>query len=235
VRFLAPLRSFAALAALTFLPASSTRAADAPGSSPAQDATAPAAATSLPAPAPAAVHLEAPTFLFSRYSTVSSSSFYAVCGLGRASLVLGVVDNPHTGYREVIGGGLSQLAWGQQAIAVALAGAAASDSKYLQVYVLPSFILGRLRLSGAIEWYQPLERAGVHQLDVNPMTLLVPLTSRLALGAFSTLGVTAGAPLRLRAGPVLQLGIASSALRLECARNVSGSSSELRMTAQVGF
>lgn len=221
--------------AMLILPASSARAGDALALLAAQDATAQAAAASLPAPATATVHLEGPSFLFSRYSTVGSSSLYGVYGLGRASIVLGVVANPRTGYREVIGGGASQIAWGPQAIAVAVTGAAASDSRYLQVYVLPSFILGRLNLSGAIEWYLPLQRAGVQQLDVNPMTLLVPLTSRVGLGAFYALHVAAGAAPRLRAGPVLQLGVASAVLRIECARNVSGASSEVRVAAQVSF
>ncbi len=227
-------RFLAALATLILL-ASSAHAGDAPGMSPAQDAAAPAPAPSPPALATATIHFEGPTFLFLRYSTGSASSLYAAYGLGRASIVVGVVDDLRTGDREVIGGGVSRIAWGPQAIVVALAGAAASGSKYLQAYVVPSFVLGRLNLSGTIVWSQPLDRGGVRELDVDPLTVLVPLPSWIGLGAFYTLDVTAGATPRQRAGPVLQLGVGSAEFRVEWARNISDSSGEMRIVAQVSF
>jgi len=176
-----------------------------------------------------------PSFLYARYATSSSSSLYVGYTLGPAALVFGAVVNPRTGYRELIGGGVSRAMWGRQSITVAFAAAEATESRYLQGYLLPAFALGRVSISGTLELYEPLESGGTRQFDVNPGTVLLRVTDRVALGGCYALGLTSGAGPRHRAGPVLQLAIPRGALTLELLRGVARAKSEVRMSIEAAF
>lgn len=125
--------------------------------------------------------------------------------------------------------------WGRQSVTVALAAADATESDYLQGYVLPSFVLGRLSIGGTLEVYEPLEPAGVRQFDINPATVLLKVTDQVALGGCYALGLTAGSGPRHRAGPVLQLAIPRGALTLELLRGVERTRSEVRMSIEAAF
>jgi len=81
----------------------------------------------------------------------------------------------------------------------------ATESEYLQTYVTPSLSRGPLTFSGTIEWYEPIERSGTRQLDVNPVSLGVRLSKGFGLGAVYPLGLAKGSPAKRRAGPMLLL------------------------------
>lgn len=185
--------------------------------------------------APAALSFAGPSFLFARYATRGASSLYAARGLGHASVVFGMVENSRTGYHELIGGAVSRISWGRQAVSVALAVASASDSKYLQIYLVPSCNVGRFELAGTIEGYEPLQRAGVRQLDVNPIGLIAHLSKRVGVGAFYALSLATGEPPRQRAGPALEIELPSAVLRIEGVFNLKGAASELRVAASMSL
>jgi hypothetical protein len=182
-----------------------------------------------------AVYLATGSFIVARYATVSSASLYAGYGFGPAGIVVGAVDNPRSGYRELIGGVVSRVVWGAQAVTIAVASADASDGLYLQTYVVPSLRFRSVSIGGTIEWYQPLEHRAVEQLDVNPLGFTVSLTERLAIGGLYTIAFTEGGPSRQRAGGVVQVSVPHGAVRLEILRTIARSRSEFRFGLEAGF
>jgi hypothetical protein len=195
------------------------------------------ATTSATAQAPTGQELRWDTrnFLFARYATASASSLYAGFGSGKAGMFFGMVENPRSGYHELIGGAVSRIVWGRQAVTVAFGAADASDSKYLQSYIVPSFVMGSFSLSGTIEVYVPVQASGTRQLDVSPVTLLVHPRPRVGVGAFYGLGVATGVAPRHRAGPVVEFALPPGALKVELVRNLARASNEVRMSFRVSF
>jgi hypothetical protein len=179
--------------------------------------------------------MSAGSFIVARYSAKGASSLYAGYGMGSAGLFVAAVVNPHSGYREMVGGVVSTLSWREQALTLALAIADATDAQYVQAYVVPNLVKGRFQFSGTIEWYEPLESEGVHQLDVNPLTLAYTLVSGLRLGASYTLAWTEGDETAQRAGPVLQVGIPRGQVYGEVLRRFQHHDWELRIGSQLGF
>lgn len=175
------------------------------------------------------------SFIVARYSAKGASSLYAGYGMGSAGLFVAAVINPHSGYREMVGGLVSTLFWREQALTLALATADATDANYLQAYVVPNLVGGKFQFSGTIEWYEPLESAGVRQLDVNPLTLAYSLIPGLRLGAAYTLSWTEWDETAQRAGPVLQVGIPRGQVYFETLRRFQQKDWEVRIGSQLGF
>lgn len=175
------------------------------------------------------------SFVVARYASVSASSLYAGYSLGPFGVLLAAVHNPRSGYSEIVGGLVTRVAAGRQATHVAVAVADASDGRYVQTYLVPSLSLPGFNLSGTLEWYEPLDARGVRQLDVNPVTLLVPLHRRIGLGVAYTLALAEGDENRQRAGPVLQVVIPSGTLYAEILRSVHNSKDEIRVGLQAAF
>ncbi len=181
------------------------------------------------------LHLETRSFLLARYATASASSLYAAYGFGKVGLVMGIVENPRTGYNELIVGALSRIAWGRQSVITGLALAGASDSAYLQAYLVPSLSLASLSLSANIEWYEPLQDRGVRQLDLNPVTVSVHLGPRVDLGGAYALYLANGGAAHHRAGPAIQYALARGSLKVELLRSLTRSSTEVRVSIHAGF
>ena len=151
------------------------------------------------------LRLDTPSFVFARYATASAASLYGARGFGPVGGFVGMVQNRKTQYRELIAGMYTQVNWDRQSVLVALGFADAAESDYLQTYFVPSLFKGPLMFSGTIEWYQPFERSGTRQLDVNPVSLGVRLSKGFGLGAVYPLGLAKGSPAKRRAGPMLLL------------------------------
>jgi hypothetical protein len=179
--------------------------------------------------------LEAPSFVFARYASGSASALYAVRGFGRIGGLVAMVQSPETRYRELIVGSFTQLNWNRQSVLVALAYADATESQYLQAYVAPSFAVGRLSLSGTIEWYEPLGRAGTRQLGVNPASLELRVNDHLWLGGAYTLSVAENEIPQHRGGPVLEWVLGRSTLRLELLGRTDGKPVEVRTAVLATF
>ena len=179
--------------------------------------------------------LDAPSFMFARYATASAATLYAARGFGPVGVFVGMVQNPKTPYRELIAGTYTQLTAGRQSVLVALGYADATESEYLQTYVMPSLSKGPLTFSGTIEWYEPMKRSGTRQLDVNPISLVIRVNKRFGLGAVYTLGLAEGGLPQQRGGPKLELTAAWGVLRVELLRRSSGESTEMRTAILAGF
>ena len=182
-----------------------------------------------------ALRLDTKSFLFARWASRNASALYAGYGWGSAGVFFAMVENPRTGYREVIGGAMSRLARGGQSLTVGLAAADASDSDYLQLYLVPSLSHGAWSLEGTLETYEPLQSAGIRQLELNPLTLLRRVGRRAGVGASYVLSLAPGAAARHRGGPALRVEVPRGALQLELLAGLQNAKDELRIGFQASF
>ena len=95
-----------------------------------------------------------------------------------------MVQNPRTAYRETAGGLGVNVPLGKTAnVVVATAAASATDSWYAQLYQLPTWSAGRLRVRATAELYQPLEASGAQQFDLSPCSVLWRTRGSVQVGA----------------------------------------------------
>lgn len=182
-----------------------------------------------------AQRLAAPSFVFARHASASATVLYAGRSFGPAGVVVAIVQNPTTLYRELIAGTYTQVGWGRQSVLVAVAYADATDGRYIQTYLNPTLKAGPLAFDATIEWYEPLERAATRQLSVNPATLLIRVERRLALGVASTLDVARGSIPPRRVGPAVEWSEKWGTLRLEVFHRTTGKATEVRTSLLAGF
>jgi len=172
-------------------------------------------------------------FVLARYATRSALAVYAGYPAGPVLAIVAIIQNPRTQYREEI------LAVGEPLLSSAtgdltgvIAAASTSDGWFTQAYLLPSWRSGRVSVTGTFEYYEPLQRAGVRELDVAPATAMVALSARLGIGASWVASLPAGRAASHAAGPALRVLIPRGTLTLDVLRGLANAPSELRLTVQ---
>ncbi|HVX88793.1 MAG TPA: hypothetical protein VG940_07705, partial [Gemmatimonadales bacterium] len=141
------------------------------------------------------------------------------------------VSNPRSGYREhILGAVRFETINRHLGLTWAVAGAKAIDSWYGQLYVLPSVTVGRLSYDATFELYVPLEKAGVHQLGMNPGNLMVKLNDRVSAGAVAVWSSQTNAPHNLGAGPSLRFQVPHGTITLDAPLGVTRWESEWRVS-----
>src|SRR6266516_4906606 len=82
------------------------------------------------------------TFLFARYATRTSRALYTGYGNESWQRILALIENPRTGYHEALMGVAKRITLAQrQSTIIALALSDASDSRYGEIYVVPSLAI----------------------------------------------------------------------------------------------
>lgn len=175
------------------------------------------------------------SFMYARYSTETASALYAARDFGPVSIVVGGVQNLRSGYREVMGGALSSVAYNRQTVTVAVAYTDATDAPYLQIYAMPTLTAGAVSMAATGLLYQPLGRSGTRQLELNPIMLLARLHSWLAFGGSYSVSVAAGASANQRAGLALQVHLAPGTITVEMLHGVERRNEELRISFWTGY
>lgn len=196
--------------------------------------TAPELRAQEPAP-DGAPRLETGGFVFARYASASSSVLYAGQGWGSAGVFFGAVENPDSGYRELIAGAMTRLVRDDLALLVGLAFADVTEGDYLQLYVAPSFARGGWSADATVEWYEPLESASYRQLGVNPLMVLRRIDPRWSVGFSSVGAVGDGDPPSLRAGAALERSLPKGVLQLELLAGVAHAKDEVRLGFKASF
>ncbi len=174
------------------------------------------------------LRLQTHSFVFARYASASSSSLYAVNGLGPLGAFVGMSQNPTSQYRELAAGIFTQVSWSSQNVWVGVAYGDASESQYVLTYVAPSFSRGRLALSGTLKWYNPLGRSGIRQLHLNPASFEVRLTKHLLAGGVYILALEESVPPGHRVGSVVEWALPKASFRLEVLQRTSDRLVEVR-------
>ncbi len=191
---------------------------------------------SLLAGTAAAQEAGAPGFVLARYASRSALGFYAGYPAGPLLAVVGMIQNPRTGYREaIVGAGTHLVATGGLDVVGTVAAANTTDGWFTQLYLLPSWHAGPVDLAATVESYLPLGRAGVRELDVSPATVIATLSRDVGVGATWVLSAPAGGDRHQALGPAVQLAIPRGAVRLDLLRGFGGAGSELRVTVQCAW
>ena len=177
---------------------------------------------------PPALQIQTHSFVSAHYGSASTSSLYAASGFGPLGAFVGMVQNPKSQYRELIGGIFTQLHWGNQSVWLAMAYGDASESQYVLTYVAPSFLRGRLALSGTLKWYGPLGRAGIRQFHLNPASPEVRLTKHLLVGVVYILALEESRVPGHRVGSVVEWAMPKARFRLEVLEKTSDRLVEVR-------
>jgi hypothetical protein len=176
------------------------------------------------------------TFLFARYGTSSSRALYAGYGAGSWQGILAVIENPKSDYREALLGVAKGITLApHQSVTVALAAAEASDSRYGQIYIVPSLSAGRLALSGTVEFYLPLQKRGAFQYYLNPLSLHFALNSWVQVGTTYVLTGQVGTETGHALGPSIKVAVPHGALTLDWLRGLRAYPSETRLTFQTSL
>ena len=170
-------------------------------------------------------------FVSARYDTRSSSYIYTGYGWRRAFAMAGVVNNPRTGYAELVGGAGVVFKTGADAehwFAVATAGA--GSRSFAQFYWLPKLRTGAVTSRATVKWKLPYEGREPQKLSVSPLSMTVPVGGLLAGGFATEVAAAEGVRTTIGAGPELRLKLPGAALALDVFGNVTGKASGVRLS-----
>jgi hypothetical protein len=171
------------------------------------------------------------TFLFARYATHSSRALYAGYGNSSWQGIVAVIENPRTGYQEALVGLAKGISFNRrQSVIVALAASEASDSRYGELYVVPSLSVGPVAVTGSAEVAVPFEARGAFQYYANPIALHVAITRDLRVGLCYILAGQTGTPTGHALGPSVKAIVPHGSLTLDWVVGLSGYPTETRLS-----
>lgn len=146
-----------------------------------------------------------------------------------------LVDTPKDYHEYLAGAGVNLFAAnGNGASTLALV-SHASDSWYVELYGLPNATIKRLNVTGFAGMYLPLQRQGVRQYFLDPVTLLFRAHPKLAVGGSYTIYKIEGLPARQGAGPALQVAIPYGTATVDALTAIDHFVKEFRLTLQFVF
>ncbi len=178
----------------------------------------------------------APGFVIARYASRSALTLYAGYPVGFAIAVAGIAQNPRTGYREeALGAAIPLLGGGGLGLTAAAAATNTPDGWFGKLLVLPSWTGGRVSAMADVEYYAPLARAGVRELDLSPATVIVAVSGRVGVGGSYLLSAPADARPGEAAGPALRLAIPRGTVTLDLLRGLARAPSEVRVTVRCAW
>lgn len=169
-------------------------------------------------------------FVNARYDTRSSAYIYTGYGWRGAFAMAGAVNNPRTGYAELLGGVGAVFKTGADAehwLAFATAGTGAVS--FAQIYWLPKVRIGAVTSRATVKWRIPYSGSEVQKLTISPLSMTAPLGRRLDGGGAVELAATEGARTSVGTGPELRLRLPGASIGMNALRDVRGNSSGMRL------
>lgn len=184
-----------------------------------------AVAQQTSAPQPSA----GPSFMIFRYASVHSLAMYSGYHAGGVLLVAGLLENPRTSYREVMGA--VGLPFGGSAFSLTLAPALGYQDTgwYAEAYLLPALQRGRLHAEATVELAQPFKSAGTRGAYVWPAMALVDVTRGVRLGVTYYGSVEDGNAPTHGAGPAVQVAVPQGSITFELVKGLVNTADEFRL------
>ena len=171
------------------------------------------------------------SFALARYTTSGSASLYTAVRVGPALALGGVVANTRTNsYTTLLGVGARARFARNISARVFIAGARTPADFQARLYVLPRATTGRVTMSAIGMFAQPLRSDGAHQISANPLSLGLRVTPAVHVGGSVVFDQVQHRPLRLAAGPGVQLRLRGVAFSVDALRWRRGGGGELRAT-----
>jgi hypothetical protein len=172
-----------------------------------------------------------------RYDTRTSDFIYAVYGYGRVFAMAAVLDNPRSGYTEVLGGlGTRFSVGGGPTQFTAGAVARVGDAWYAQLYYLPTLHTGPVTTRATAEAYIPISGPGtVSQFALSPISATVAASKRLEAGVGMDLAAASQDRTSTAIGPELRLALPNATLILDAQHALDRAASRLRLSFLAAF
>jgi hypothetical protein len=170
-------------------------------------------------------------FVTARIDSRFSHYVYTGYGYDAPFIVGALVANPRNGYSEQIlgvGSRLPPVLKVTQLAAVTYCNA--SDSRYAQIYYLPSRTLGRLSASATLEAYLPLDSAGVRQFGITSMQITTRIRGPFTAGIVYELSAAERSPTSQGAGVALRLALPGAELGVDALRGLAHQQDHARMS-----
>jgi len=102
---------------------------------------------------------------------------------GPVLVVVGMLQNPRSVYREIMAGvGRPFTAANGNGITIAPALAWSNTGWYAQLYLVPSFSVSQVTVSGTLQGAEPLTEGGVRAAYVSPANLLIDIGGGIGIG-----------------------------------------------------
>jgi hypothetical protein len=169
-------------------------------------------------------------FVNARYDPRSTAYIYTGYGWRGAFGMAGVVNNPHTGSSELVGGAGGVFKTGAEAehwLAFTTAGPNAAS--FAQIYWLPKVRTGPITSRATVKWKIPYEGSAPQKLSISPLSMTVPFGRRLAGGAAVDVAAAERARTSIGTGLEVRVRLPGAALGVNAMRDVTGSGSGLRV------
>lgn len=177
-----------------------------------------------------------PSFLIFRYASVSALAMYSGYTAGPVLLVVGMLQNPRSEYREVMAGvGKPFVGPNGDGSTIVPAVAWSNTGWYAQLYVVSSLSVGSLNLSGTVQLGEPLSARGTRAVYVSPATLLLDVGAGVAVGAAYNGSAESGGGPTHGAGPAVQRAIPHGSITLELIKGLMAARDEVRLTLRSNF
>jgi len=163
-------------------------------------------------------------------------AMYSGYTAGPMLVVVGLLHNPRSSYREVMGGvGRPFAGRGGSGVTVVTAGAYTNTGWYGELYVIPTVRAGAVALSSTVELAEPMNARGTRGLYVSPGNVLVDLGGGFAAGLGYYASFEAGSLPSQSAGPALQHAVPNGSVTMELIRSLVHASNEVRVTLRSSF
>jgi hypothetical protein len=170
-------------------------------------------------------------FVSARYSTGTAGFLFGGYGYGPAFAMVGMVNNPRSGYTEFLGGAGGRFVTGPRVShAVAFAASHATEAWYAQIYWLPTLAFGSMTVEATVQASAPLEDAGDAQLAINPLTVHLRLAPRVSIGPVAQVALQDGIGPAYAAGAGVRLTVPAGAVTVDLLRGIRAFDHEVRIS-----
>jgi hypothetical protein len=178
-------------------------------------------------------------FTSARVDSYTAAFVYAGYGYRGVFGVGGVMYNQRSKYSELVGGvGLRRRVggarYGGTHFLVATV-AKASDSRYAQLYYLPSARLAGLEIDATLEAYAPLDDAGEVQYYVTPLSAFRAISRTVAIGASYELAYQRGLDPSQFLGPTLRVSLPAAQLSVDVHGGIDNAPGKLRFSFKSSY
>jgi hypothetical protein len=175
--------------------------------------------------------------LFSvRFDTRTSDFIYAVYGYGHTFGMVGTLDNPRSGWTELLGAVGRTFSFGSGPTQSAAIGAArASDGWYAQAYYLPTIRRGNFRFRATAEWDFPFNRSGATQFSLSPASATIALSRIVEAGAAMDVSAAQGESTSAALGPEIRVALPNAVVGADAQQVLGSRGNRLRVFFTTSF
>lgn len=170
-------------------------------------------------------------FVTARIDSRLSQYIYTGYGYDAVFLVGALAANPRSGYSEqILGAGIRLPLYRYLSHLTAIAFCNATDSRYTQLYYVPSLSVGVVSAKATVEAYFPLDTAGVKQFAISGLSVTARVGGPVAAGMVYELSAAEHTSTSQAAGVVFRLALPGAELGIDALRGIAHQQDHARVS-----